>query len=156
VAAVVFLIRREKMLASLCAVAAAVIFYPLIGWGVAPKADQIWMSPKAAALVAKDKEPGDPPVVLAGYVEPSLVFLLGTDTQIQAGATAADIAAKEGGLVLVEDHEKAKFLTRLGRDDAIAKPVDELSGFNYSRGRREHITFYRVTPTHDLTEPPRK
>ena len=155
-AAVLFLIRREKMLASLCAVAAAVIFYPLIGWGVAPKVDQIWISPRAAALVAKDKEPGDPPVVLAGYVEPSLVFLLGTQTQIQAGATAADIAAKNGGLVLVEDHEKTKFLTRLGQDDAIAKPVDELSGFNYSRGRREHITIYRVTPTQQLTEPPQE
>jgi 4-amino-4-deoxy-L-arabinose transferase-like glycosyltransferase len=153
-AAVIFLIIREKMLASLCAVAAAVIFYPLIGWGVAPKVDQIWMSPKAAALAAKDKEAGDPPVVLAGYVEPSLVFLLGTNTQIQKGTTAADIAAKQGGLVLVEDHEKVKFLTRLGQDDAIAKPMDELSGFNYSRGEREHITFYRVTPTHQLTEPP--
>ena len=154
VAAVIFLIMREKMLASLCAVAAAVIFYPLIGWGVAPKVDQIWMSPKAYALATKDKEAGDPPVVLAGYVEPSLVFLLGTDTQIQKGVTAADIAAKQGGLVLVEDREKVKFLTRLGQDDAIAKPVDELSGFNYSRGEREHITFYRVTPTHELTEPP--
>jgi 4-amino-4-deoxy-L-arabinose transferase-like glycosyltransferase len=155
-AAVIFLIMRQKMFAALCAVAAAVIFYPLIGWGVAPKVDQIWISPKAAALVAKDKEPGDPPVVLAGYVEPSLVFLLGTQTQIQSGPTAADIAAKVGGLVLVEDHEKTKFLTRLGQDAAIAKPVDEFSGFNYSRGRREHITFYRVTPTHDLTEPPQE
>ena len=139
---------------ALFAVAAAVTFYPLIGWGVAPKVDQIWMSPKAAALVTKYKEPEDPPVVLGGYVEPSLVFLLGTNTQIQNGTRAANVAAQQGGLALIEDHEKVKFLTRLGQLDAIAKPLDGLSGFNYSRGRREHITVYRVTPTQQITEPP--
>ncbi|HEY5337771.1 MAG TPA: glycosyltransferase family 39 protein [Rhizomicrobium sp.] len=153
-AAVVFLVMRKTNIAAMCAVAAAVIFYPLIGWGVAPKVDQIWMSPKAAALVAKDRLPDDPPVVLAGYVEPSLVFLLGTDTQIQSGTSAAVIAAGQGGLVLVEDHENVKFLTKLGQLSALAQPVDELSGFNYSRGRREHIIFYRVTPTPQVTEPP--
>jgi 4-amino-4-deoxy-L-arabinose transferase-like glycosyltransferase len=153
-AAVLFLVRREMMVAALCAVAAAVIFYPLIVWGVAPRVQQIWMSPRAAVLVAKDKLPGDPPVVLAGYVEPSLVFLLGTDTRIEGGASAAQVAAQTGGLALVEDHEKAKFLTRLTALGGAARPVDEMSGFNYSRGRREHITFFRVTPAPQITQPP--
>jgi 4-amino-4-deoxy-L-arabinose transferase-like glycosyltransferase len=155
-AAVVFFVTRKTMIASLFAVAAAVTFYPLIGWGVAPKVDQIWMSPKAAALVDKYKEPGDPPVVLGGYVEPSLVFLLGTKTQIQNGTRAADAVAKQGGLALIEDHEKTKFLTRLGQLAALPTPLDGVSGFNYSRGRREHITVYRVTPTSQVTEPPQE
>jgi 4-amino-4-deoxy-L-arabinose transferase-like glycosyltransferase len=154
VAAMVFLIRREMMFAALCAVAAAVIFYPLIVWGVAPRVQQIWMSPHAAALVARDRLPGDPPVVLAGYVEPSLVFLLGTDTQLQGGAAAAEISADTGGLALVEDHEQAKFLKRLGALGGSAMAVDQMSGFNYSRGRREHITVYRVTPAPQITQPP--
>jgi hypothetical protein len=29
-----------------------------------------------------------------------------------------------------------------------------VSGYNYSKGRPVHITIYRVTPTHDITEPP--
>ncbi|MGN6516997.1 MAG: ArnT family glycosyltransferase [Rhizomicrobium sp.] len=155
-AAVVLFVTRRTMFASLFAVAAAVTFYPLIGRGVAQKVDQIWMSPKAAALVAKDKRPGDPPVVLGGYVEPSLVFLLGTDTQIQNGTRAANVAAHQGGLALIEDHEKAKFLTRLAQLDATAKPIDGVSGFNYSRGRREHITVYRVTPAKEISEPPQE
>jgi hypothetical protein len=126
----------------------------LIVWGVAPRVQQIWMSPHAAALVAKDRLPGDPPVVLAGYVEPSLVFLLGTDTQLQSGASAAQISAQIGGLALVEDHEQAKFLKRLSELGGSAKAVDQMSGFNYSRGRREHITVYRVTPAPQITEPP--
>ncbi|HEX3672721.1 MAG TPA: glycosyltransferase family 39 protein [Rhizomicrobium sp.] len=145
VAAVLFLLRRETMYAALCAVAAAVIFYPLIIWGMAPRVPQIWMSPRAAAMVAHDRLPGDPPVILGGYVEPSLVFLLGTDTEIQSGKGAAEVAARTGGLALIEDHEQAKFLTRLKQLHATARAVDGFSGFNYSRGRREHITAYRVT-----------
>ncbi|HXM00446.1 MAG TPA: glycosyltransferase family 39 protein [Rhizomicrobium sp.] len=155
-AAVVFLIRREAMVAALCAVAAAVIFYPLIVWGVVPRVPQIWMSPHAAALVAKDRLPGDPPVVLAGYVEPSLVFLLGTDTQIENGPGAAQAAAQSGGLALVEDHEGIRFLAALAKLGGKARPVDEMSGFNYSRGRHEHITFYRVTAAPPITEPASK
>jgi 4-amino-4-deoxy-L-arabinose transferase-like glycosyltransferase len=153
-AAVILFVARRTMFASIFAVAAAVTFYPLIGWGVAPKVDQIWMSPKAAALVAKYKEPHDPPVVLGGYVEPSLVFLLGTNTQIQNGTRAASIAAQQGGLALIEDHEKTKFLTQLGKMNAIAQPLGGVSGFNYSRGRREHITVYRVIPAQQIMEPP--
>jgi 4-amino-4-deoxy-L-arabinose transferase-like glycosyltransferase len=145
VAAVLFLLRRETMYAALCAVAAAVIFYPLIVWGMVPRVQQIWMSPRAAAMVARDRLPGDPPVILGGYVEPSLIFLLGTDTEIESGKGAADVAARTGGLALVEDHEQKKFLTRLHQLDGTARPVDEVSGFNYSRGRPEHITAYRVT-----------
>jgi 4-amino-4-deoxy-L-arabinose transferase-like glycosyltransferase len=155
-AAVFFLVTRKTMYAALCAVAAAVIFYPLIGWGVAKHVDQIWMSPKAAALVAKDRLAGDPPVVLAGYVEPSLIFLLGTDTLIENGHNAAIVAAKHGGLALVEDHTRQKFLTELVARAAIARPVDELSGFDYSAGHREHITVYRVTPSAQTTEPPQE
>jgi 4-amino-4-deoxy-L-arabinose transferase-like glycosyltransferase len=145
VAAVFFLIRRETMYAALCGVAAAVIFYPLIGWGVAQAIPDVWMSPQAAALVAKDKRPRDPPVILGGYVEPSLVFLLGTNTEIQSGKTAADVAARTGGLVLIEDQEQAKFLKRASELHFTPQVIEGTKGFDYSRGRREHITVYRVT-----------
>ena len=93
-------------------------------------------------------------MVLSGYVEPSLVFLLGTNTQLQNATRAADVTAQQGGLALIEDRQKTKFLTRLGQLHATAKPLDGLSGFNYSRGRREHIIVYRVTPARQIMEPP--
>ncbi len=145
--AVVLVLQRRTLPASVCAVAAAVIFYPLIVWGLVPQAPDVWMSPHLAARVAVDKKADDPPVVLAGYVEPSLIFLLGTNTEIENGANAAGIAAMQGGLALVEDHQQKMFLARLTGLGASAKKVDELSGYNYSRGRREHVTFYRITPT---------
>lgn len=145
-AAIVFLMRRRNITAAIFAVATAFIFYPLMTWGVGSHIDQIWISPKAAAIVAKDHHPGDPPVVLAGYVEPSLVFLLGTDTVIDDAKGAAQVAGKKGGLALVEDSNRKDFLAGLKKLGATPVSVDQLSGFNYSRGRRVHITFYRVTP----------
>ncbi|HEV2560990.1 MAG TPA: glycosyltransferase family 39 protein [Rhizomicrobium sp.] len=152
--AVVLALRRETVSAAVCAVAAALIFYPLILWGVVPRATDVWMSPRLAERVAKDRLSNDPPVVLAGYVEPSLIFLLGTNTQIEGGDNAAGIAAMQGGLALIEDHEQKRFLTRLASLGGSAKKVDELSGYNYSRGRREHVTFYRITPPPEETAPP--
>ena len=154
VAAFVLVLRRATVTAAACAVAAAVIFYPLIVWGMAPRVSQIWMSPQLAARVAKDRLPSDPPVVLAGYLEPSLVFLLGSDTRIENAETAADVAAEQGGLALIEDRQQKRFLTRLDTLGGSAKKVDELSGFNYSVGRHEHVVFYRVTPASDETSPP--
>ena len=146
IGAIVCLIQRKNVAASIFAVGAAFIFYPLLSWGVASHVDQIWVSPKAAALVAKDKQPGDPPVVLSGYVEPSLVFLLGTNTLLEPPKEAGTVAAKQGGLALIEDRSKPKFLAQLSQQGANAKPVDQFSGFNYSQGRHIHITVYRVTP----------
>lgn len=152
--AIVFLLQRKTVAAAMSAVAAAVIFYPLLAWGVAQHVQQIWMSPLAQAHAEKLKQEGDPPVVLAGYVEPSLVFLLGTDTLIENGITAARIASVAGGLVLVEDNQQKAFLNGLAAAGATAKKVDEVSGFNYSRGRREHINYYRVTPAFSEMAPP--
>ena len=104
--------------------------------------------------MAQRPRPGDPPPALAGYTEPSLVFLLGTETRLTDGTGAADAGAFQGGLALVEDTERPAFLARLAEIEADAVPVDELSGLNYSRGRKVHITLYRVTATHDITVPP--
>ena len=145
-AAAALMLAKQRWPALAMAVLSALIFYPLLMWGVAPRLSQIWLSPRAAALVAKHRVPGDPPVVTAGYDEPSLVFLLGTGTRIETGSTAADAAAATGGLALIDTRQRAAFLSRLAQDRAEAQPVDELSGLNYSTGRKEHITLYRVTP----------
>jgi len=81
---------------------------------------------------------------VAGFQEPSLVFALGKDVVLTDGRGAADAAAARGGLALVENRERGAFLARLAelQDDAVAE--GSLSGFNYSRGRRVHVTVYRV------------
>ncbi|HEY4940180.1 MAG TPA: glycosyltransferase family 39 protein [Rhizomicrobium sp.] len=153
-AALVAHLRRSALWATALATLAALTFYPTLMVGAAPRLEQIWVSPRAAALVAKYRRPGDPPPSLAGYTEPSLFFLLGTETRLTDGMGAADAGAFQGGLALVEDSERPAFLAHLAEIEADAVPVDELSGLNYSRGRRVHITLYRVSATHDITVPP--
>jgi 4-amino-4-deoxy-L-arabinose transferase-like glycosyltransferase len=146
--------RRMSTVAAGLAVLSALMIYPAMSLGAATRMDQLWISPRAAELVAKNARAGDPPPALAGYTEPSLVFLLGKDVRLTSGPGAAEAGASQGGLALVEDSEQSAFLFHLSELETAAPKVGELSGFNYSRGKRVHITLYRVSATHDITEPP--
>jgi hypothetical protein len=152
--ALIAFLRRAHLAAAACAFAAALVFYPTLTLGVAPRLDQLWVSPRAAAAAKELSRPGDPPPALAGYVEPSLVFLLGTETRQTDGRGAAEVGTVQGGLALVDDSERSSFLAHLAELDADASQVGSVSGFNYSRGRRVHIRIYRVTPVREETLPP--
>ena len=77
--------------------------------------------------------------------EPSLVFALGADTILSDGRGAAELGRQcKGGLALVAGQMKGpQFLARLAELEANAAAVDDLSGFNYSRGKPVHVTLYR-------------
>ena len=152
--ALILFIRSSKVLAFAFAITAVFVAYPTLTAGAGPRLDAIWISPRAAALVAKYTVPGDPPVAAAGYIEPSLFFALGTETRLTDGAGAAEAGAYQGGLALIEDGEQPSFLAHLAERETDAVPLDRLGGFNYTRGRKVHITLYRVTATHDVTVPP--
>jgi hypothetical protein len=89
--------------------------------------------------------PNDPPVVTAGYAEPSASFLLGTNTKLLLGPEAGKTAAMDGGLALVDEGERAGFLDAVAASGARADALEEIGGLNYSRGREVRITVYRVT-----------
>ena len=153
-AALVAFLRKANLAAASLAFASALVFYPTLTLGAASRLDQLWISPRAAAAVAELSRPGDPPPALAGYTEPSLVFLLGTRTRLTDGRGAAGAGAAQGGLALVEEHERTAFQARLAELETDATDVGSISGFNYSRGRRVHIRIYRVVPTPDEGAPP--
>lgn len=139
--------------ALLHAAASALVLIPTLTTGVGPRLEALWISPRVAALVARDRRPGDAPPVVAGYDEPSLIFLLGTNTRIASGAAAAMEAAETGGLAIVEDRERSAFLAGLAAQDTEAFPVDGLAGYDYSRGRAENLTIYRVAATAQSSPP---
>ena len=149
-AALILAILRRQLIALLLALAAMFVFAPGFTVLVAPRLEQLWISGRLKTIVAAASKPGDPSPAIAGYQEPSLVFALGADVVLANGAGAADAGARSGGLALVEDSERGAFLARLAELQADATPVDDLSGFNYSRGRKQHVTVYRVTRLHAL------
>jgi 4-amino-4-deoxy-L-arabinose transferase-like glycosyltransferase len=148
--------RGARPQALLASIAAAIVLVPTLTAGIGPRLDALWVTPHAAALIAKDRRPGDPAPIIAGYVEPSLIFALGTDTRVGTGATAAQMAAQQGGLALVEDRERDAFLAGLATRDTQAFPVDALQGYDYSHGRKVHITIYRVAAGPDTSVPPQE
>jgi 4-amino-4-deoxy-L-arabinose transferase-like glycosyltransferase len=136
---------RKPSWAVLVSLLAMLVFVPTLLAGVAPRLNQIWITERLKPLVREASRPGDPPLALAGYQEPSMLFAFGKYVVLADGAKAADAGAKAGGLALVEDAEVGGFLARLAELQADADKVGELTGFNYSRGRKMHVTLYRVT-----------
>jgi hypothetical protein len=143
--ALILALRQAFVWAMVTAFVAMLIYVPTLLAGVAPRLDQIWVTENLKPLVAAASRPGDPPLALAGYQEPSMLFAFGKDTVLADGTGAANAGAAYGGLALVEDEALGDFLARLAELQADATMVGDLRGFNYSRGRKVHVSLYRVT-----------
>jgi 4-amino-4-deoxy-L-arabinose transferase-like glycosyltransferase len=149
-AALVLALMRKNLAAALLGLLALLVFAPALTVGVGPRLDQFWISQRLKPMVAAASRPSDSPPALAGYEEPSLVFALGKDVVLTDGRGAADATVHGGGLALVEDGEQGAFFARLAELQADAATVGDLSGINYSRGRKVHVTLYRVAQVREL------
>jgi len=150
ITALVLAILKKFPAAALASFLALLVFVPGLTAGVAPRLDDLWVTQRLKHMVALTSEPGDPAPALAGYEEPSMLFAFGADTALSDGAGAAEAVARHGGLALVEDGERGPFLARLAELQADASQKGEVSGFNYSRGRKVHVTVYRVERIRDV------
>ena len=136
-------VRERPRGAALALVATAVVAFPVVFAGVLPGLDSLFVSRAAARLVATRLHEG--PVVVAGYAEPSLVFLLGTDTVLTDGTNAAvNLAKGPGALSLVADREEADFQAAAAANHIHPVSVGAVTGFNYSRGKPVTLTAYTV------------
>jgi hypothetical protein len=111
-----------------------------------PRLTALWLSPRLAEAVARHAQADDPPVVTAGYAEPSIAFLLGTKTALDDGPAAGRSAASSGGLALVASDQQAAFLSTIEGGGAHAEALEQIEGLNYSRGKETTITLYRIEP----------
>ena len=148
--ALILAILRKALMAALLGFVSLLVFAPALTAFVGPRLDQLWISERLRPMVEGLSRPGDAPPAIAGYQEPSLVFALGKDVVLADGKGAAEASARAGSLALVEDEDRGDFLARLAELQADAKPVGEVSGMNYSRGRKVHVTVYRVAQLRDL------
>lgn len=113
----------------------------------APRLGPLWLSRAAAAMVARERPPPDVPVAAVGYAEPSLVFLLGTQTELASPEQAADrLTSMRGALALVEGREDQAFRKALGARGWQARAIERVAGLDYSNGKRMVLTLYRGVP----------
>jgi len=129
------------------AIILALIVFGLALEFVAPRLDPLWLSREAAAMVARYKPSPGVPVAAVGYNEPSLIFMLGTGTQIvSADAAAEQITSARGAVALVDGRYDAAFRQALAARGWAPRLVERISGLDYSTGRETMLTLYAGAP----------
>ena len=134
--------RREP---GLCGLVAASLLLQAGGFGLAlERIDPLWVSRSAERLVAANAPCPRPTLAVAGDWEPSLIFLLGTDTAITDGAGAAQFLKKDPGtgcnLAFVSPEQDAAFRAALGQDSP--RGLGALAGLDYSTGSTARLALY--------------
>ncbi len=136
-------IRAAQLTAGLLAMP---VLYAAILWLELPRLGPLWIAPRAEAALRADW-PGwndaGRGLAAVGFAEPSLMFLAGTGLRWMSAPDAA-AAWAQGGLdaALVAEPDRAAFEAALARDQAQARPVATVDGYNYSRGRKVRLTLF--------------
>jgi 4-amino-4-deoxy-L-arabinose transferase-like glycosyltransferase len=145
----VLLLRRQSARALVISGALGVLAHACLVGGLLPHLEPLFLSKDIADALDKAKlspRSGAPgPVAVTGYSEPSLVFLLGTATELTDGEQAAQ-AIVQGRPAVVEAREEDLFRKTLTAEGLTPKPVAVVEGQNYSDGDRERLTIYRGEP----------
>jgi hypothetical protein len=120
--------------------AASVPLYAAVLGLELPRLAPLWIAPRVAAALAAHGAPGG--FAAAGFAEPSLMFLCGTDTQILGdGAQAADfLAAAPGRVVAVEARQAVGFARRAAVLGLAPRAFAQIDGVNYSNGRGARLS----------------
>ncbi len=113
---------------------------------IMPNAEGLWLSRSVAQAVERYGESvSDLPAVLAaaGYHEPSLVFLCGTDTKlVNAVQAASHLRQNTNGLALVSKRKDDLFQKTLANSKESVQVLETIKGFNYTKGKRVTLNLY--------------
>jgi 4-amino-4-deoxy-L-arabinose transferase-like glycosyltransferase len=141
------LVRRARREALAAALGLGIAGHAALAALLLPGLQPLWLSARVeAAMAAAQLLPrqgiASAPVAVAGYAEPSLVFALGTPTEL-GGAGEAAAAIADGRPAVVEAREEAAFRSALAALRAQALPAGEVRGLDYSNGDTNILRIYR-------------
>ncbi|HTV67292.1 MAG TPA: glycosyltransferase family 39 protein [Rhizobiaceae bacterium] len=113
---------------------------------VAPALKPVWLSPQIAEMYSGAAACPQSRLVSAGYHEPSLVFLAGTNTLLTDGKAAAAELAKDPGCTIaaVSNSEMDAFTAALPGGLANVEEIGAVEGMNYSKGSNHRIALFRM------------
>ncbi len=132
------LLRQAPRPAIACALALALLGHGVLAAAVAPRLKPLWLSARLERALDKARllprqGVAEAPVAVAGFAEPSLVFALGTATELDGPAEAAR-AVVQNRPAIVEAREEAAFRSALKAYGGQAREVATIAGINYSKG----------------------
>jgi 4-amino-4-deoxy-L-arabinose transferase-like glycosyltransferase len=131
--------------ASTAVLMAAFIINPTLH-SILPGANSLWLSRSVAKAVQRHSQSiGDskPVVASAGYHEPSLVFLLGTQTElVEVHQAALHLKKHPNALALVSKKDDLLFREALSELNGSVRQLESIRGFNYSNGKWITLNLY--------------
>jgi hypothetical protein len=132
-----------------CAGAAAMVLFASVYAYQLPHLQTIWLSPRIAEAVARARPCTGTIVATVPYIEPSLVFVLGTGTELTDTEGAAEHLRRDPacGVALVGAQERSSFLSLLNAAHLVPRELDHIRGINYSNGKWLELTLYAVSPS---------
>lgn len=141
-----WLLRRGMtQVALVVVVIGAVLIHAIAFQYILPSLDGLSVSRSLAQKMQALDPNGTATIAASGYREPSLVFLLGTQTRLSAPEEAADILAREpGAIALIEARNADAFRARAQSLGIKLEAVDTVNGLNYSNGKTVAITIHRA------------
>jgi 4-amino-4-deoxy-L-arabinose transferase-like glycosyltransferase len=136
--------RGDGRRAAIVSVAAVVLMWPAVFGRLLPGLDSVWLSRSVAQAVAQQDTGATRPAVAAvGYHEPSLVFLLGTNTLLTNAEGAAQyLASHPNAMAVIGARDEAKFREAANALDARVVRIAFIEGYNTARGRHESLRLY--------------
>lgn len=145
-----FLVKRESLAALVAGIGLTIAGHGAFAAAFAPRLEPLWLSQRAEEALAKarlaPRQGFSPaPVAVAGYAEPSLVFALGTPTDLGGVAEAVDALADRRPAI-VESREQAAFEAELKARGVGAREVGRVEGLDYSNGDETSLRIYAPTP----------
>ena len=142
------LIRRAPASAAAAAVGLGLAGHAALAAGLAPRLNPLWLSARTekvleTARLLPEQGIADAPVTVAGYAEPSLVFGIGTPTEL-AGPEDAAQAIYEHRPAVVESRQQAAFEKTLAGYGARTHLVGTVKGLDYSDGKKMTLNIYEA------------
>lgn len=149
IAGAVLLLRRHSARALVTAGVLGIGAHVALTAGLIPRLEPLFLSKDVADALDRTRlsprSGAAGPVAVTGYAEPSLIFQLGTATELTNGEGAAQ-AVVEGRPAVVEGREEKPFRDTLAGLGLAPRPVATVEGLNYSDGDQERLTIYRGEP----------
>jgi len=118
--------------------------------GLAPRLEPLWLSQRTEQALAQARllprqGIAPAPVAVAGYAEPSLVFALGTPTDLGGPDQAAEALADNRPAV-VEGREQKAFEAALKARRLAPRQIGQVRGLDYSNGDETVLRIYAPPP----------
>jgi 4-amino-4-deoxy-L-arabinose transferase-like glycosyltransferase len=145
----VLILRKTAATALVAAGTLGVLAHAALVGLFVPRLEPLLLSPRLekalerADLAPRGGAPG--PVAVTGYSEPSMIFLLGTTTELTDPVGAAKAVA-QGRPAVVEGRQEKAFQAALAALGQVSRPAGVVEGFDYSDGDKERLTLYRGAP----------